>query len=271
LRFWSFGVSWMFCQCCTNEEDGGHVMVVADQAAPGTQEEDEDDRPYGTHVDAESPDDIGPPPPPSPPVELATVPPPPIEKPLPTPADPFPPQIQEFLIQIDKEGGTMGIDISAHDGKTLLVGRIKEGAVDRWNQKVGQSFERVRRGDRIMQCNGCGDNSDGILQVLKSNAVLELRIRRVVAFRIAFVGRGKVLGIDGLGLVADASREDKLIVKEVLDGPIRDVNKKNKADLEVTKGDEIAEVNGTAGDARTLMDLLQKVGPIQALIRRPSS
>lgn len=244
-------------------------MVVADQAAPGTQEEDEEDRPHGTHIEVDDPDDVGSQPPPPAPVELATVAPPPIEKP--PSSDFFPPQTKEFLIQIDKEGGSMGIDISAHDGQTLLVGRIKDGAVDRWNQKVSHSSERVRRGDRIIQCNGCGDNSDSILQVLKSNAVLELRMRRVVAFRIAFVGKGKVLGIDTLGLEPDVRRADKLIVKEVLDGPIRDVNKKNKADLEVGKGDEIAEVNGTAGDARMLLDMLQKAGPIQVLIRRPSS
>ena len=31
------------------------------------------------------------------------------------------------------------------------------------------------------------------------------------------------------------------------DGPIRDLNKKNKADMEIGQGDEIVDVNGTAG------------------------
>lgn len=269
----------MFCQCCANEEDGNNVMIIADQASPGTreveeEEEEEDRRPhavvnYGVFDD---PDDVEPLPPPPAPMEQASSEPSAALLPVvkPSPGDPSFPKTRDFVVQIDKQGGSMGIDISAHDGKTLLVGRIKDGGIDRWNQHAGQSYERVRRGDRIIECNSSGDNSDTILQALKSNDRLELRIRRVTEFRVAFVCKGKVLGIDTLGLEADLNREDKLIVKEVLDGPLRDLNKKNKADLEIGKGDEIAEVNGTTGDAKTLLDILQKVGPMQVLIRRPS-
>merc|ERR1712224_1116937 len=124
----------------------------------------------------------------------------------------------------------------APDFLTLLIGKVKDGSVDKWNKRVGlASYERVRRGDRIITVNGCGNDSDVMLQA-RTESVLTLKIRRIVEFRVVVTTSTKA-GLVAPGRAAKLGVEleegcKRLIMKAVLDGPVRELNKQSKADME---------------------------------------
>lgn len=171
---------------------------------------------------------------------------------------------REFDIAVEKDR-VAGLDISAHDGITLLIGAVKEGPFSTWNQTVGPNcYEQVRRGDRIIEVNGCSGDSQAVLKAMVESSKLNVRIRRLVEFRVTFE---KVVD---LGVEFDETITKDLIITNVVGGHFQQLNKKSKVDMEMRNGDQIAEVNGQSGDAKTLMDLLEKRGSLDILIRRPS-
>lgn len=174
---------------------------------------------------------------------------------------------QEFDVQIEKDTGGLGLDITAHDGTTMLIGQVKEGPVTRWNSVVtgaGESFQVVRRGDRIVEANDNKGDAAQILAVLRGAKSLGLKISRLMEFRIsAFDSQGNV------GLEFDVASGKDLIVKAVNDGTVRHINRKIGAEMELRPGDRILEVNGISGDAQSLGELIAKQQTLELLIRRP--
>lgn len=174
---------------------------------------------------------------------------------------------QEFDIQIEKDVGGLGLDITAHDGTTMLIGQVKDGPMTRWNSVVtgtGGSFQVVRRGDRIIEANEAKGDAASILAVLRSAKSLGLKISRLMEFRIsAFDTMGN------LGVEFDTESTKDFIVKAVNDGTMRSRNRVIGAEMELRPGDRVLEVNGTAGDAPALTELISKHTTIELLVRRP--
>lgn len=173
-----------------------------------------------------------------------------------------------FTIKITREEGKgIGLDISAHDGSTLLIGRVKDGPVITWNTAPDRDpFERVRRGDRIISMNGASGSSDAILHELKAGGPeFTAVIRRVTQIRVTFSRNAP------LGLERDESISDYFVVKSVADGCMKDANRKNKADMEVKAADTIVQVNNQTGDAVTLWSLVQSAPELSLLVRRPTT
>lgn len=174
---------------------------------------------------------------------------------------------REFDIRIEKdhEGQGMGLDISTQDGRTLLIGRVREGPVGRWNDNLGDRdcFEYVRNGDRIVQVNG-SRSCDGMLAAVKTADVLSIQISRMVEFEVT------VFRADRIGLQVDHAETDMLIVRGLTDGPIKEMNKTLSIDFEIRPGDQIAEVNGISGPAKDLMNAIHSASTLRLLIKRPT-
>lgn len=73
----------------------------------------------------------------------------------------------------------LGIDISQHDGRTLLVTEIREGIVREWNRI--NPCHQVRPGDRIIKVNSCQNNARKLLEECRKNDVLRIIIKRAKA------------------------------------------------------------------------------------------
>jgi len=73
----------------------------------------------------------------------------------------------------------LGIDISQHDGRTLLVTEIREGIVKEWNRL--NPCHQVRPGDRIIKVNACQNNARKLLEECRKNEILRIVIKRAKA------------------------------------------------------------------------------------------
>jgi len=80
-------------------------------------------------------------------------------------------------VALDKTSGMkLGIDISQHDGRTLLVTEIREGLVKEWNRE--NPCHQIRPGDRILKVNSCQNSSKRLLEECRKNVVLRIAIKK---------------------------------------------------------------------------------------------
>lgn len=80
-------------------------------------------------------------------------------------------------LALDKTNGMkLGVDISQHDGRTLLVTEIREGLVREWNRV--NPCHQVRPGDRIVKVNSCRNSARRLLEECRKNAVLIIAIKK---------------------------------------------------------------------------------------------
>ncbi|CAK0883100.1 unnamed protein product [Prorocentrum cordatum] len=101
-------------------------------------------------------------------------------------SDEVPPQAQErapskeasvFKVVFDRRDGAMlGVEVCIKNDTALVVGGVKDGLVQQWNDSNTEA--EVRRGDHIIGVNGISDNPRQILAECGENTVLELTIRR---------------------------------------------------------------------------------------------
>lgn len=205
------------------------------------------------------------------------------EQPPPTPAvvkaegkaAPSPGVVSEFIefeASLDKSGGEkLGLDISAYDGKTLLVGKVKTGPVERWNaQHAGQWDKCICRGDRIIVINGVRGDSDELLGAARAD-VLNVTVCRRIEFVVSIEHNGN----DNFGLAFHDSPNLLVIISRVDEGIAEDTNQFNPADMEIRPGDQVLQLNGAdaanAAAVRTEMAActsLQAAGPLAFRLRR---
>lgn len=85
-----------------------------------------------------------------------------------------------WLVVLDKTGGMkLGIDISQHDGRTLLVTEVREGLVQEWNRE--NPLHQVMPGDRIIKVNSCQNSAQKLLNECRKNSVLRIAIKKAKA------------------------------------------------------------------------------------------
>lgn len=166
---------------------------------------------------------------------------------------PDPEDYVEFDAALDKTGGRrLGLDISAYDGTTLLIGKVKPGPVEKWNlENAGRSERVICRGDRVVEVNGVSRDSDGLLGAARAD-FLNVKIRRLMAFTVTI----EYNGFDALGLqFADAPGGQGVVVSLVERGVAEETNELNPADVEIRPGDRVIQFNGrdatTADEIRT--------------------
>lgn len=170
--------------------------------------------------------------------------------------------------------GPLGMDISAHDDVTFLIGGVKEGPILRWNDgRPEGASDAVLRGDRLVAANGVSGDAQSILRMLQSSTSLALSFRRLQKFSVSVLRpAGCVLGCDlkeasGMEEVGG----DGVLVQRIGDGLLASVNSLQQVDLQMRDGDKIVEVNGIQDDCRRMLELLQGSTKLQLalLVRRP--
>jgi len=81
------------------------------------------------------------------------------------------------LISLDKTGGMkMGVDISQHDGRTLLVTEVREGLVQAWNRD--NPIHQIFPGDRIIRVNEVQNDARKLLDECRKSGLLNLAIKK---------------------------------------------------------------------------------------------
>lgn len=161
------------------------------------------------------------------------------------------------------DGNSLGLEISSHDGTSMLIGKVKDGAIADWNAQCS-GMHSVRRGDRIMEVNGAKGDVNCIFGALRQQGELTIRISRLLEFHFMAT---KVE--DRLGIEFDSNRADELNVMAVHEGASRDVCRRCGPELELRHGDRILEINGQSGDSMTLLAVIKSTSTLDFLVRRP--
>lgn len=189
---------------------------------------------------------------------------------LATPASTLPPastllpenDLNMFYVSIDTlpEDG-LGLDLDLLDDTGIMVNAVLGGAVHSWNKQADSGLQ-VRYGDRIVEVNGVRGNSQDHLDRLKEVESLQLWLKRPVAVRISGNAYFKSIGL----VITYAPDGSTLLIQEVKkEGIVVDWNEDNP-EFAVHEHDRIVEVNGAAGFATELMELLRSVDEVELLI-----
>jgi len=226
----------MFAACCCSDQSHGDVVSVETSASsvpiPKVTDIDESDTQPTKIIEHDS--QLGVPAP-----AVAQI------KEKPAPAFDTGQEIVEFEATFDKSGGEkLGLDISAYDGKTLLVGKVKPGPVERWNMQHAGRWEKcILRGDRVIEINGVTGDSDELLGAARSD-VLNVTMRRRVEFAVVLEHKAnESFGLD----FQDAS--GRVVISRMGEGVAADTNQCNPADMEVRPGDQVLQLNGAGAES----------------------
>lgn len=180
------------------------------------------------------------------------------------------PEFVEFEARVDKaKGESLALVISAYDGRTLLVGKVKDGPVERWNSQQCRRPElRIRRGDRITGVNGHSGDSDELLRAARAD-VLALTVRRLLEFTVTLEHQG-LTGSPLLSLELEDVPAGGCVVTGISKGLVSAANQRTSADRELRPGYQILQVNGTDTHcADTVRRLTSDFGTLELRVRRP--
>jgi len=158
---------------------------------------------------------------------------------------------RDFEVKVDKDGEELGLDVLHEDNETLLVSRVRDGPLQSWN--ASHSDCCVQQGDRIVEVNGKRGSSELLIDTIRGERALQLKVRRLLEFIV--VVQRPINGNTRLGLhVMQFGRY--LRIEQVADGPFRCYNDRVGLDRQVRASDFIVEVNGVRG---TSAELLQAI------------
>jgi len=171
----------------------------------------------------------------------------------------------EYLVDIFKDNRGAGFDIEAH-GNSILVARLKSGALEDWNLAHEQDHEfRVRLGDRVVRVNGVEGESQDLVQELKKKGKMRIIFRRAREFNVNVHKAGRELGIC---VNAGHEKLDMLKVSATRPGAVEDWGQANPGRA-VQGGDRILAVNGIRGDPPTMMQELAAKDMLDMIFVRP--
>lgn len=165
----------------------------------------------------------------------------------------------------------LGIDVDSTDGVTLLILKVRDGPLQRWNETAAPEVA-VRHLDRIQGVNGVSGDAAELLYLIRDNfpdkepTKFELTIKHpkeiITNFDKGADGLAGKLGLD----IAHSCLES-LCVKRVKAGMVQDWNKKHPKRA-VGPGDRIVEINGQRGAASSLLDLLSTQTKLKIIFSR---
>lgn len=168
-----------------------------------------------------------------------------------------------FKVAIEKKCNGLGVDLSPHDGRTLLVGKLRQGAFHDWNiSRPAGAADIVRPGDRIVAVNGVTADSEDILSKMRKDTFLSFTIRRLLDFNVRVPrSSGEHLGLWAVDTGAT------LRVTRVERGPAENANRSFGAEL-IVAGDEIYSCNGVSTSGSEIQRVLQNGGDVELKVRR---
>lgn len=177
-----------------------------------------------------------------------------------------PPKKRLYNARIERGGGLLGLDLSPHDGMTLLVGKVKPGVVQQWSAARPAGAPEVRRGDRILAVNGVSGDSEEILETMRASASLDITFSRLLEFHVCI--ERELDESLGLKFIADAT--GGVCAGEVVEqGLIDRVNETSAADVEVRPGDRVVRMNGRALELKEFQETVDSLTKMDIVFRRP--
>mmetsp|Transcript_41504 Transcript_41504/g.65840 ORF Transcript_41504/g.65840 Transcript_41504/m.65840 type:complete len:501 (-) Transcript_41504:207-1709(-) len=173
--------------------------------------------------------------------------------------------VEEFTIQLQcAPGDRLGLSLNGQDGRTLLIERINDGLVKRWNSM--SSRDQCQVGDRIVAVNGERGDSKTLMTIatesVKAGRDLTLKVAS-----IAFDVRLFCMKDEKLGVSLDCVDQRTLVVTAVNAGLIQDWNT-HHPDKAISVGDQIVGANGVKGGPADIIAETQKGGELILSVRR---
>lgn len=172
-----------------------------------------------------------------------------------------------FVATLKKTGRTteLGLDVTLR-GDVILVDRVTSGVVAEWNRLHPQ--KALQAGDAIVSVNGLSGDSSSMMEVIRTQITLKVTVARggvgqaeeksrrpavrAADFRVVVrKGPGNTnLGIDY------KMRGETIEVTRITGGLIGTWNRANPKH-DVLQGDLIVAVNGMAGDAQAMLEVIR--------------
>lgn len=85
----------------------------------------------------------------------------------------------DYMIHIDKtSGAVLGIDCGSTDGKTLQIDGMNDGLIAAWNMNNPDTQVKVL--DRIVEVNGIRDSDMALLEEMRQQKPLQVKLKRAV-------------------------------------------------------------------------------------------
>lgn len=164
----------------------------------------------------------------------------------------------EFTVQIERaHGSSLGLNLDALDGQTLIISAIKMGPVRAYNEQQEDEDMMFQNGDSIVEVNGARGSSQGLLEHLKVDTELTVTLKRPVTFSISIARAYAPLGLQ----VEHAPNGTSLLVKTVNPGLIKDWNLSHRG-MGIKRRDRVITVNGCQGNPAELMAKM-KIAAVQ--------
>mmetsp|Transcript_105700 Transcript_105700/g.252132 ORF Transcript_105700/g.252132 Transcript_105700/m.252132 type:complete len:306 (+) Transcript_105700:122-1039(+) len=155
----------------------------------------------------------------------------------------------EFQVIVERApGSSLGLNLDALDGQSLIISAVKAGPVRAFNEKQDDEDNMLQCGDSIVEVNGARGSSQGLLEHLKVDTELILTIKRPISFTISIARAYAPLGLQ----VEHAPNGTSLLVKTVNPGLIKDWNLSHRG-MGIKRRDRVITVNGSQGNPAELM------------------
>eukprot|EP00933_Yihiella_yeosuensis_P045774 TRINITY_DN41198_c0_g1_i1.p1 TRINITY_DN41198_c0_g1~~TRINITY_DN41198_c0_g1_i1.p1 ORF type:complete len:292 (-),score=47.66 TRINITY_DN41198_c0_g1_i1:89-964(-) len=155
----------------------------------------------------------------------------------------------EYGIFLQRAAGeSLGLNIDALDGVSLVVSSVKAGLVRKYNDEMEDEDLKIKPGDSIVELNGARGSSQALLERLKIDGDLDIRIKRPRIFSISIARAYGPLGMQ----LEHTPTGSSVLVKAVNPGLIKDWNLSHRS-LAVKRRDRIFCVNGFQGSPVELM------------------
>lgn len=172
----------------------------------------------------------------------------------------------EFEIVLERcgagEGRELGVDVMHHE-QTLLISMIHAGLLQAWNRAHPDRY--TQPGDQIVEVNGLRGSSDFLVDTIRSEMSLHVRIRRLLEFSVSVRKAGR-LGLD----VAQHGRSLRIL--HISLGPFQDWNEEMGIDRHVRVSDHVVEANGVRGTASELLAAIRgSEERVELVLRRGGS
>jgi hypothetical protein len=173
----------------------------------------------------------------------------------------------EFVITVTKSlGDKLGLDVDCSDGKTLKIDRLRDGPFLWWN--LNNPLQQIQEGDCIIDINGSRGDSEALVDMMHKSTTIRATFIRQAAPEVVIIVT-KTVG-ERLGLDVGYSDENTLKIDKVKDGPFSRWNLNNPSQ-QIREGDHIIDVNGSRGDANTLVDLMHNSATLKVTFVRNSN
>mmetsp|Transcript_76652 Transcript_76652/g.151647 ORF Transcript_76652/g.151647 Transcript_76652/m.151647 type:complete len:360 (+) Transcript_76652:31-1110(+) len=168
---------------------------------------------------------------------------------------------QAFLMDVPpRQARQLGCSFDSHNGKSLCIMALKQGAVQDYNQNV-KPLMKIGYLDHVVGVNQVEHDSVAMLKEIQTAPKLQLLVQRPRIFRATIAAPNQ----DTLGMrfADESSRGPWLIVREVIAGPpqhMRPVQlwNANHPTQSIRAGDRIVAVDGKQGRARELVKRMRR-------------